>query len=61
MKGKIQVRVVPCELYTRVVGYYRPIDAMNPGKAEEVSLRRDQMPQNLQHRAYRDAEIKKAV
>jgi ribonucleoside-triphosphate reductase (formate) len=28
-------RVIFCERWTRVVGYYRPVDAFNPGKQQE--------------------------
>lgn len=31
---------VPCEVYSRVVGYYRPVDAWNPGKQQEFRERR---------------------
>ena len=31
---------VPVECWTRVVGYYRPVSAFNPGKAQEVADRR---------------------
>jgi anaerobic ribonucleoside-triphosphate reductase len=34
------VRVVPCEIYSRVVGYFRPVSQWNPGKREEFSERR---------------------
>ena len=30
----------PCEVYDRVVGYYRPIENMNDGKRAEVGARR---------------------
>ena len=26
---------IPCEIFTRVVGYYRPISQFNKGKQEE--------------------------
>lgn len=26
---------IPCEVFVRVVGYYRPINQMNAGKKEE--------------------------
>jgi len=29
----------PCEVYSRCVGYYRPVSAWNPGKAAEFSDR----------------------
>ncbi len=30
---------VPCEVYSRVVGYLRPVDAWNEGKRQEFSER----------------------
>jgi len=37
----------PCEIWTRVMGYHRPINAFNPGKkseaAERVSFKEPQM------------------
>ncbi|WP_228343280.1 ribonucleoside triphosphate reductase [Candidatus Methylacidiphilum fumarolicum] len=30
----------PCEVYSRVVGYLRPVDLWNPGKQEEFKLRK---------------------
>ena len=30
----------PCEVYSRVVGYLRPVQSWNPGKKEEYSLRK---------------------
>ncbi|QSR86474.1 ribonucleoside triphosphate reductase [Candidatus Methylacidiphilum infernorum] len=30
----------PCEVYSRVVGYLRPLDQWNPGKQEEFKLRK---------------------
>ena len=30
---------IPCEVYCRVVGYYRPINTWNNGKAEEYKQR----------------------
>jgi anaerobic ribonucleoside-triphosphate reductase len=34
-----QIRV-PTEIYSRVVGYYRPVNQWNKGKQEEFSERR---------------------
>lgn len=31
---------VPVEVYSRVVGYYRPVNQWNKGKQEEFSLRK---------------------
>lgn len=33
-------RKIPCEVWTRTVGYFRPTTDMNKGKREEVSERR---------------------
>jgi ribonucleoside-triphosphate reductase len=30
---------VPCEVYSRVVGYYRPVQLWNRGKQEEYARR----------------------
>jgi anaerobic ribonucleoside-triphosphate reductase len=32
---------VPCEIFTRTCGYFRPKAQMNPGKQAEVNDRRD--------------------
>ena len=32
---KIKVKLIPCEIFSRVVGYYRPIQNWNEGKVEE--------------------------
>lgn len=32
-------RRVPCEVFTRVVGFYRPVSQFNRGKKEEFSER----------------------
>lgn len=31
--------VIPCEVYSRVVGYYRPVQNFNEGKKQEFSER----------------------
>lgn len=31
---------IPCEIYSRVVGYYRPVQNWNPGKRQEFRERR---------------------
>lgn len=32
---KVRIKVIPTEVYSRVVGYYRPVQNWNKGKAEE--------------------------
>ena len=32
---------VACEIWTRCVGYYRPVSQMNKGKQEEVRQRKE--------------------
>ncbi|RLG09327.1 hypothetical protein DRN73_10135 [Candidatus Pacearchaeota archaeon] len=42
-KAKIEtkrVRVVPCEIYSRVVGYFRPVSNWNIGKQQEFKERK---------------------
>ncbi len=34
-----QVKAVKTEIYSRVVGYYRPVQDWNRGKQEEFALR----------------------
>jgi len=36
----VRKRVVPCEIYSRVVGYFRPVDQWNLGKQDEFHLRK---------------------
>ncbi len=31
--------LIPCEVYSRVVGYYRPVQSWNLGKKQEFSER----------------------
>jgi len=33
------VQVIECEVYTRVVGYYRPVSGFNLGKKQEFADR----------------------
>jgi glucan biosynthesis protein len=33
------MRKIPCEIYSRVVGYFRPVDQYNPGKRAEFNER----------------------
>ena len=42
-KSKIEtkrVKVVPCEIYSRVVGYFRPVSLWNAGKQQEFKERK---------------------
>ena len=31
---------IPCEVYTRCVGFYRPTSQFNPGKKSEFNMRK---------------------
>jgi anaerobic ribonucleoside-triphosphate reductase len=33
------MKKIPCQVYARVVGYYRPVSAFNTGKKEEWNSR----------------------
>ncbi len=35
-----KVKVVPCEVYSRVVGYFRPVQSWNKGKQQEFNERK---------------------
>lgn len=39
MEGDQNVRRQPCEVYSRVVGYIRPVDQWNPAKQSEFKDR----------------------
>ena len=34
-------KLVPCEVYSRVVGYLRPVSGWNEGKREEFKMRKE--------------------
>lgn len=36
----VRVRIVPCEIYSRVVGYFRPVQLWNTGKQQEFRERK---------------------
>ncbi len=36
----MKVKVIPAEVYSRVVGYYRPVQNWNRGKQEEFKQRK---------------------
>lgn len=40
-KSKGEVKGTACEVYSRVVGYLRPISLWNKGKKEEFKLRKN--------------------
>jgi len=35
---------IPCEVYSRVVGYIRPVDSWNKGKRQEYKERKNYQP-----------------
>lgn len=37
---KKECRVIPCEVYSRIVGYYRPVQFWNPSKRQEFKDRK---------------------
>lgn len=45
-KEMADVHGTKCEVYSRVVGYLRPVQGWNKGKKEEFSLRK---PYNIQN------------
>jgi len=45
-EGETVLRV-PCEVYSRIVGYYRPVSAWNDGKQQEFADREEFLPFGL--------------
>jgi len=37
--NKLKEKVIPCEVYSRVVGYFRPVQWWNQGKKQEFKDR----------------------
>ncbi len=54
-EGKGQNLVIPTEVYSRVVGYYRPVQNWNTGKQQEFSER------NTYDRAFETIKAKRAL
>ncbi len=40
MVEKVRVMAVPCEVYSRIVGYFRPVSNWNFGKQKEFDERK---------------------
>lgn len=40
MPEKVRIKAVPCEVYSRVVGYFRPVSNWNAGKQQEFFERK---------------------
>ena len=51
----------PCEVYSRIVGYYRPISNWNKGKKEEFRLRVATNPKDLNGQLKAHAQAKAPV
>jgi anaerobic ribonucleoside-triphosphate reductase len=41
MEQKNKIKKVPVEVYSRVVGYFRPLNQWNKGKREEFAERKE--------------------
>jgi len=37
---KLSKKRIPCEIYSRVVGYLRPVNQWNDGKTSEFNIRK---------------------
>lgn len=44
-KNKKETKRIPVEVYSRVVGYFRPVNQWNKGKQAEYSDRNDMDPE----------------
>jgi anaerobic ribonucleoside-triphosphate reductase len=40
-ENKMKGLLIPCEVFQRVVGYFRPVQQWNPGKQEEFKNRQE--------------------
>lgn len=40
-KDGVEVKRTPCEIYTRVMGYHRPVSSYNLGKKSEYYSRKN--------------------
>lgn len=38
---KVRVIAIPCEVYSRIVGYFRPVQFWNDGKRQEFEERKE--------------------
>ena len=47
MSKTVKVKAVPVEVYSRVVGYYRPVQNWNAGKKQEFEERKEIAPSLL--------------
>jgi len=54
MTPKGAVYRIPVETYSRVVGYFRPVDQWNKGKAEEFRKRHNQNGEEIKRRLKED-------
>lgn len=40
-ESRIIIKKIPCEIFSRVVGYFRPVSQWNEGKQEEFRDRKE--------------------
>jgi hypothetical protein len=52
------MKKIPCEVYSRVVGYFRPVSQWNKGKQEEFNERKEFMLLKPWERAKKKEEEK---
>lgn len=43
----MKIKAIPCEIYSRIVGYYRPVRDWNLGKQEEFGLRHNMSEEEI--------------
>ncbi|HOA08011.1 MAG TPA: anaerobic ribonucleoside-triphosphate reductase [Spirochaetota bacterium] len=51
-------RRVPAEVYSRVVGYFRPVEQWNDGKKEEFKDRRTFNPEEINARVREESLVR---
>jgi len=50
------IKKIPCEIYSRSVGYYRPVDQWNKGKQEEFRSRHQHDPERISKLLNKDGD-----
>jgi len=50
-ESKSEIRKIPCEVYSRIVGYLRPVRNWNDGKQQEFKDRRVFQPEKAEKSA----------
>lgn len=56
--GGCRLKKIPCEVFSRVVGYFRPVKQWNKGKQEEFWQRKNLNLRGMTHECSKNAQKK---